>query len=1032
MNDVTHELSNIAFYKSRITDELTKCSIVLAPRIYPQLTLSLSLKMLKMRTLLFIFVLLSLITVSAQKIDLSVQTGHSSTINAVKYNHDYSLIGSASSDNNVAIWDIKSGKQLANLTGHTASVSGIVFHPKKDILYSAGMDSTVIVWDAKRSTIIKKIKFDFPLGGISIDPKGTKIAVVGKSLAVVETADYSIHYFDVSSSHLFSAVQFADDGNILALGGKKERFGYVVDIAQKEVITRLVATMNNITFDPYGDGAFYYAAENGALMHYDYVNHKSKATTNKSEWNSFNAVQISNRFIIGGTDKGDVILYYRNRWKRLHTLKGHLLGIQCMDIDNTGRRLITAGTDKRIILWDLEKLTMISSFRSSIYRISDIQFSKDEEDIVIGFSNGVVRRTNLSTNTTVSNRSRLHPSQIKNGVEFFLSGITELSDEKASFDMMLMRKSAGIEGAYDGLKNGTLNWYFSDNEIVYELSNGKGSLIRKYEQALREDKVLSTDMFINTSILSDVSKNWMAKIDKNILNIRERNDSQIEYSIELSHTDRVTAVAINEKYHFVATASWDGMLKFWSLKDGSLLTTYGTFGSDDFVYINEDNYYFASKGALDNIGFVMDGQVFSFDQFDLKYNRPDLVFKDLPYVDQETVKNYNRAYEKRLKKLNLTAEDLVVSTEIPVLDVENTTGSYTTYGNAYLKIRAKDSIHNLSSIHALVNGVPIWSRKGKALEENDVELSENIRLNPGTNIIQLYVTNDQGASSFKTTMKVVSTKKEAKSDLYLITLGCSKYQQSDFNLNFAEKDANDITEFFTKGKLFRTVHSKNMVNEQVTLEGVESLKKFIAPATENDVVLLFIAGHGVLDANLDYYIATHDMDFMHPEEKGIPFSFFDDLLDETASRKKLMFIDACHSGEIDKSEVELDSNTVAIEEGDISFRAVGNSVKNVNSVNSFELSKIVFADVRESNGSTVVSSAGGGEFSLEGADWNNGVFTYALLNGIKSGEADLNRDKRIYLSEVQTYLIQTVNRLTGGQQTPTSRAENLINDFRIY
>ena len=141
-------------------------------------------------------------------------------------------------------------------------------------------------------------------------------------------------------------------------------------------------------------------------------------------------------------------------------------------------------------------------------------------------------------------------------------------------------------------------------------------------------------------------------------------------------------------------------------------------------------------------------------------------------------------------------------------------------------------------------------------------------------------------------------------------------------------------------------------------------------------------------------------------------------------------MDACHSGEIDKDEVV--ENIVAEEnDGDLIFRGALRSVSNKYDINSFNLSQALFADMRLNNGTTVVSSAGGAEYAIEGEQWNNGVFTFCLLKGLRDNEADLNNDKMIVLSELQTFIQFEVNKITNGMQTPTSRVENLNNDFRL-
>lgn len=91
-----------------------------------------------------------------------------------------------------------------------------------------------------------------------------------------------------------------------------------------------------------------------------------------------------------------------------------------------------------------------------------------------------------------------------------------------------------------------------------------------------------------------------------------------------------------------------------------------------------------------------------------------------------------------------------------------------------------------------------------------------------------------------------------------------------------------------------------------------------------------------------------------------------------------------------------------------------------------------FADLRRGTGAAVISSSSGNEYSLEGEQWSNGVFTYALLQGLKNGQADANKDHVITVSELQAYVIDEVRKLTQGGQNPTARRENLEYDFPVY
>ena len=94
--------------------------------------------------------------------------------------------------------------------------------------------------------------------------------------------------------------------------------------------------------------------------------------------------------------------------------------------------------------------------------------------------------------------------------------------------------------------------------------------------------------------------------------------------------------------------------------------------------------------------------------------------------------------------------------------------------------------------------------------------------------------------------------------------------------------------------------------------------------------------------------------------------------------------------------------------------------------------KELFADFRSSTGAVVISAAGGAEFAFESAKWKNGVFTYSVLEGLKTGNADADKNSEITVSELRDYVFARVKELTNGLQNPTSRKENLEFDFRVW
>ncbi|UKN02149.1 caspase family protein [Paracrocinitomix mangrovi] len=490
------------------------------------------------------------------------------------------------------------------------------------------------------------------------------------------------------------------------------------------------------------------------------------------------------------------------------------------------------------------------------------------------------------------------------------------------------------------------------------------------------------------------------------------------------------------------SSALDGTRRIWNLEKGHEMVSLINTGPKDFAIVTPNQYYYATKGAKKMIHFVKGLQIYPFGQFDLKYNRPDIIIKDMEASNQGLVKPFYYAYQKRLKRLGFTEEMLDGSFHMPSAEIVNKESIPVTTktGTIKLNIAANDEQFNLDRLIVRVNEVPIHGKDGVSLRNKKLSKYNNeldIVLSEGKNVIEVSVLNEKGVESIPSNAVIdYEPEQSTKPNLYLYTLGVSEYEQADFNLNYAAKDASDIQQLYSSTKdVFNQVISKKMTNEGVTLESLQAIKDELMNTNVDDVVCLFFAGHGILDVELNYFLASHDIDFKDPGTRGIPYEAFEDILDDIPARKKLIMIDACHSGEIDKEEVALieSEGQNQTEEGDVTFRAVtSTTLQQVGLSNSFELMKELFNDVRKSSGTVIISSAGGMEYAMEGGDWNNGVFTYSFLNGIQNMKADLDQDGVIMLSEMNNYIRDEVFRLTNGKQQPTNRAEVLDQDWRIW
>ena len=82
-------------------------------------------------------------------------------------------------------------------------------------------------------------------------------------------------------------------------------------------------------------------------------------------------------------------------------------------------------------------------------------------------------------------------------------------------------------------------------------------------------------------------------------------------------------------------------------------------------------------------------------------------------------------------------------------------------------------------------------------------------------------------------------------------------------------------------------------------------------------------------------------------------------------------------------------------------------------------------------GVIVFSSSTGRQLSHEKAEWGNGAFTKALLEGIREGKADFTKDFHVSVAELEVYVSERVKALTQGAQKPVTAKPGAVEELKI-
>ncbi len=231
---------------------------------------------------------------------------------------------------------------------------------------------------------------------------------------------------------------------------------------------------------------------------------------------------------------------------------------------------------------------------------------------------------------------------------------------------------------------------------------------------------------------------------------------------------------------------------------------------------------------------------------------------------------------------------------------------------------------------------------------------------------------------------------DKQGDLYLISIGVSHYQDTALSLNYADNDAREIYQQLTqvvKGK-YKNIHATLLTDGEEKLPTADNIRtalKTLSTTKPEDTTIIFLAGHGVNEAN-NYYFLPRDVKRNEQWENALHWSHFQDTLQETQGRR-LLFIDTCYAGAALSADQERNPSLL----------------KNLSDDNIIVIAATDYETPAQ-----------------ETHQLKHGVLAYSLLEGLK-GKADSYKDKSISFKELDAYVSNHVKDLTSGAQTLVSQ-----------
>ena len=444
------------------------------------------------------------------------------------------------------------------------------------------------------------------------------------------------------------------------------------------------------------------------------------------------------------------------------------------------------------------------------------------------------------------------------------------------------------------------------------------------------------------------------------------------------------ALNITPDSRLAVGAFGDGSIRWYRMRDGAeLLALFANKDGGRWVAWTPAGYYVASPGGDSLVGWHVNrgpdkaADFFAVGRFRDVYYRPDIVRQALDHEAPETPANIGDLLPPVVVSLALDGGAKISAPRVTLA----------------LSVRAAPG-DTLRAIQVRADGRPIAALEGNLADLADgalFELSLTVPRHDSEITVVAEGTRGTVSEAARLSLRWKGGAADKRPNLYLLAVGVSRYAAEELRISFAHQDARDFAEILLgqDGRAYGKVHLRVLIDDEASGAALrDGLAWLTREARAGDIAALFLAGHGVDDADGRYFFLPHDVNPARLAETALPYGEIKQALTSLSARS-LLFVDTCRAGGVWGRPGEPSSDVVRV----------------VNDLSSPENGVIVFA------------SSTHAQLSVENADWENGAFTEALLEGL-DGSADLFGDGEVTVSTLDAYISRRVKKLTAGRQTP--------------
>jgi WD40 repeat protein len=467
-------------------------------------------------------------------------------------------------------------------------------------------------------------------------------------------------------------------------------------------------------------------------------------------------------------------------------------------------------------------------------------------------------------------------------------------------------------------------------------------------------------------------------------------------------------VAYTQDERQTISLHYDGTIRWYKSADGTLLAT--LFIHPDlkkWVLFSPSGYYIATEEGESLLGWEVardsrESDFFPAAQFRDQYFRPDVIRAIFERGDE------GEAVAKAALNSPRTLDQSSLKRYLPpivrILDEPGSIQIKDSKATFRVSIRSPSGLR-VTQVHVIVNGAVMppsdvvldWKNSADPSEEREGQITVKAPIHDS--VIVVTAETRHGISTpvelraqgqaLPTQLPVSKTKPR----LLVLSIGVSKYGAGLGSLRYAGKDAQDFANLFKaqEGRIYGAVKARLLVDDGPEVSGGslpsqakirEALGALEKEAQPDDVIFLFLAGHGVSDKGAYYFLPTG------------------------TSRENLQ------ASAISAAEFQRALRVLTFERRARTFVFLDTYRTSDDATFAEWLSREVPAAI-------IFSASSPGQMALEGERWNNGAFTCALVDAFSiQGKATELETGVVTISRLYSYLREAVPQMTDNRQVP--------------